>query len=468
MKFHFENLGLLDEADIELGDLTIICGENNTGKTYATYAIYGFLSNWREILRFHIFKKIEDIYKTTSNYDIDLNYMFQGNISNYVEMMCQSHVKKLPRIFASNSNIFNKIKFGLDINNEYDFSSISYQHTVKSGPDDNILATIKKVSGSFRLEVLIVENESINQDHSYTSLFLFIADAIIDIVFSTHFPIVYISSAERSGITIFRNELDFARSQMRKYFFELRSKDGSMELLRRLRCIDSNYALPIEHNVEFDRERVHINNKKSELTKDNSDLLKAFDAIIGGTYLVENGKLFFQNKDIKQQRFTMNESSSCIRALLDVGFYLRCHAKAGDLFMIDEPELNLHPKNQRAFARLVARMINAGIKVFMTTHSDYLVKEINTLIMLNQKSEHTKEIQKKFEYEDSELIDHQRVRLYMTGTTKSKSGSGRSAKIRTLIPAKIARDIGIEVNTFDETINLMNNIQNEILYGGDM
>jgi hypothetical protein len=31
MKFHFENLGLLDQVDLELADLSLICGENNTG-----------------------------------------------------------------------------------------------------------------------------------------------------------------------------------------------------------------------------------------------------------------------------------------------------------------------------------------------------------------------------------------------------------------------------------------------------
>ena len=44
MKFTFKNLGKLDEAEIEVKDLTIVCGENNTGKTYLLYAIYGFLS----------------------------------------------------------------------------------------------------------------------------------------------------------------------------------------------------------------------------------------------------------------------------------------------------------------------------------------------------------------------------------------------------------------------------------------
>ena len=47
MKFTFEKLGLLDYVEVELADLTLICGENNTGKTYVTYAIYGFLRSWR-------------------------------------------------------------------------------------------------------------------------------------------------------------------------------------------------------------------------------------------------------------------------------------------------------------------------------------------------------------------------------------------------------------------------------------
>ena len=43
MKISLENLGVLKQAEFELGDLTIVCGNNNTGKTYATYALFGFL-----------------------------------------------------------------------------------------------------------------------------------------------------------------------------------------------------------------------------------------------------------------------------------------------------------------------------------------------------------------------------------------------------------------------------------------
>lgn len=141
----------------------------------------------------------------------------------------------------------------------------------------------------------------------------------------------------------------------------------------------------------------------------------------------------------------------------------------GDLFIIDEPELNLHPKSQRAFGRLVARMVNAGIKVFITTHSDYLVKELNTLIMLNQRTEHTDAVRQQYSYANSELLDPARVRLYMTGiATKPATGAGRRGKIRTLKLATIFPDRGIEVSTFDDTIEVMNAIQSEILYGGEL
>lgn len=43
MKIIIENLGVFRWAEYELSDLTIICGKNNTGKTYATYALFGFL-----------------------------------------------------------------------------------------------------------------------------------------------------------------------------------------------------------------------------------------------------------------------------------------------------------------------------------------------------------------------------------------------------------------------------------------
>ena len=57
MKITLENLGALRYGEFELGDMTIICGENNTGKTYVTYALFGFLDKHRRFLKQLILNK---------------------------------------------------------------------------------------------------------------------------------------------------------------------------------------------------------------------------------------------------------------------------------------------------------------------------------------------------------------------------------------------------------------------------
>ncbi len=377
--------------------------------------------------------------------------------------MGNEYVSGLPRAFATDSHVFEKTICAISSCKTTDFLTQGYQRTVQAGTSGKVLATLKKEAGSAMLDVLVADAEVLQQP--FGGLNDFMADAIADIVFAQHLPRVHIASAERTGAAIFRKELDMARARMLKAIHQMDSKELKRNPFKILQEIDGGYAWPVEDNVDFVRQLEDIDKRTGKLAEAHPELLAAFDAIIGGSYKVIKQQLVFQAKGVGKPRFTMNEASSCIRALLDVGFYLRCRAQPGDLFIIDEPELNLHPKNQRAFARLVARMVNAGIKVFITTHSDYLIKELNTLIMLNQRTNHTQAVQRQYDYEDAELIDPQQIHLYMTGTQKAVVGRG---KVRTLIPAKIYPDQGIEVGTFDDTIETMNTIQNEIMYGGEI
>lgn len=467
MRFHFEQLGLLDQADIELVDLTLICGENNTGKTYATYATYGFLRVWRQILRNMLIPEINAVLKDTETYQFNLQEMFAGRLDEYLRRMGEKYIDYLPKVFATESEVFKDTRCVPCSTQTIDLLARSYQRTVQSGPSGKVLATITKSQDSAILDVLVADNEVVHRP--FGGLTDFISDAIADIVFAPHLPQVHISSAERTGAAIFRKELDMARTRMIKAINEIDSKELKRNPFSFFQKIDADYAWPVEDNVDFVRHLEDIDKRNGKLAEANPELLDAFDSIIGGSYKVVKQQLVFQAKGAGKRRFTMNEASSCIRALLDVGFYLRCKASPGDLFIIDEPELNLHPKNQRAFARLVARLVNAGVKVFITTHSDYLVKELNTLIMLNQRTKHTQLVQVQHGYDESELIDPLRVRLYMTGTAiKPAVGVGRRGKIRTLKLASIYPDRGIEVETFDDTIEVMNSIQSEILYGGEL
>ena len=464
MRFQFQNLGLLDEAEVALADLTLICGENNTGKTYATYAIYGFMRSWRQLLGHVLRPDIEAVLQQQSQFQIDLQQMFAGKVNDYLQRMGAAYVQRLPRVFATQNHVFEGAQRLPVSDLDDDLLTRSYQQRIQAGPNGKVLATITKEPGHAVLEILVTDAQVVQG--AFGGLTDFVIDAIAEVVFAPHLPRVHIASAERTGAAIFRKELDMARTRMLKTINEMDSKELKRNPLKILQSMEADYPWPVEDNVEFVRRLEDIDKRTSPLVEAHPELLQVFDGIIGGSYKVVKEQLVFQAKGAAKQRFTMNEASSCIRALLDVGFYLRCVAKPGDLFMIDEPELNLHPKNQRAFARLVAQLVNAGVKVFITTHSDYLVKELNTLIMLNQRSAHTRQVQAQYGYVDAELLAPEKVRLYMTDTAlRAAPDGGRRSRFKTLTPADISPDRGIEVATFDDTIEVMNAIQSEILFG---
>ena len=210
-----------------------------------------------------------------------------------------------------------------------------------------------------------------------------------------------------------------------------------------------------------------ISKGESVTARDNPEILTSFGDILGGEYkTTKDGLYFIPSKD--KARLKMGQSSSSVRSLLDVGFYIRHMAKPADTLMIDEPELNLHPANQRRMARLLARLVNAGVRVFITTHSDYILKEFNTLIMLGRGGAAATRVMKEHGYDEKELLDATKIRAYIAQETLIKvddaSRKQRKQKYNTFVPAPI-NEYGIEIESFDDTINLMNEIQDELIFG---
>ena len=60
--------------------------------------------------------------------------------------------------------------------------------------------------------------------------------------------------------------------------------------------------------------------------------------------------------------------------------FLRGVVRAGDTLIIEEPEAHLHPGAQTQIAFTLSRLIRAGVRVVVTTHSEWLLQEIGNLI----------------------------------------------------------------------------------------
>ncbi|MDH0713374.1 AAA family ATPase, partial [Acinetobacter johnsonii] len=142
--------------------------------------------------------------------------------------------------------------------------------------------------------------------------------------------------------------------------------------------------------------------------------------IAGGEYKFHKDMgLYFQPKSAKV-KLGLGEASSAVRSLMIIWFWL-CHvANENSFIMIDEPELNLHPENQRKFARFIVSLVNAGVKVFMTTHSDYVIRELNTLVLMNSNCEHIEKVQKKYGYDIDEKISFKNINVYSTNIVAKK------------------------------------------------
>lgn len=462
MRVRLKNLGPLKQAQFELGDMTIICGPNNTGKTYATYALFGFLSFWKEAFSIDVAGNSVQELMAEGATELDLND-YINDAEAILHKGCEEYTKQLPRVFASSEKYFTDTSFLIDIAQGDIQPKQSFELTMGTAKTKLITILKQPPDPKVHISLLVKKNERKVPNALISEV---IGDAIKEILFGHLFPNTFIASAERTGAAIFRKELNFARNRLLEEIGTLEKELNPFELLTK---VYSDYALPVRKNVDFTRQLEDVAKKESFIATQHSELLADFKDIIGGEYTVtRNDELFFIPRVNKRLKLTMDESSSAVRSLLDVGFYLRHVAQPGDLFVIDEPELNLHPENQRRIARLLARLVNLGIKIFMTTHSDYIIKELNTLMMLNHDRAHLRRIMENEGYKADEMLSTNKVKVYIAEEALVMlDGGKRKTRCNTLTPADIHPEMGIEARSFDKTIEDMNRVQEEIVWGGE-
>ena len=452
-----KNIGILKQAEFSLGDLTIICGENNTGKTQTAHALYGFLKSWRNLIPISISDvQIQDFLSEKTSIKSEQTY------EQVILEACKVYTEQLDGIFTAPEGTFRNSKFSVLID-EIDMHDKEFKGRIES-PQGHLFSFSLRREESGKLTMIFGIEENREKELDANIVKRVINTIVADAIFSDSLPRPFICSSERTGASIFRRELDFARNQLLKDMERSSQKTDLRELLFKAY---QRYPLSVEDDVEFMRQLQDAAKNKSFISKEHPEVLEDFTDIVGGEYAITQNDLLYYIPKGTQIRLPMDQSSSSVRSLLSLNFYLHFAAEKGDLLMVDEPELNLHPKNQRRIARLFARLANIGIKVFVTTHSDYIIKELNTLIMLNHDKPHLKRVAEENGYQDNELINVDQVKVYVAekALLPLEDGQKRRRRGHTLVPAKIHPKFGIGVDSFDKTIDDMNRIQDEIVWG---
>jgi len=88
------------------------------------------------------------------------------------------------------------------------------------------------------------------------------------------------------------------------------------------------------------------------------------------------------------------------------------------------------------------------LKVLITTHSDYLIKELNNLIMLSGLIPNNNEMRKSHGYEQNDFLDPASVKAYV-----AENGELTSCEVD---------ELGMDMPVFDKTIDRINRTSNAL------
>ena len=134
----------------------------------------------------------------------------------------------------------------------------------------------------------------------------------------------------------------------------------------------------------------------------------------------------------------LRHSSSAVSELAPLILFLKYLVRPGDLLILEEPESHLHPAAQLQLARGIARLVNAGVQVLITTHSSEFIDQINNLISMSNVSEETAE---SLGLEQEECLQPEQVSAYGFRINADLGGAET-------YPLPVGSDVGIEDEEF--------------------
>ncbi|MDX9748168.1 MAG: AAA family ATPase [Paludibacter sp.] len=453
MKIQVENLGAIKNARINLDKpLTLFCGQNNTGKTYLAYIIYALtkLKVSKSPLKLNVSQLIENGFV-----ELDLNikelFDFKNRSIDQIKL-------NLNTIFGISEDVASQIfsdfsiTFDVDINN-FNSKVISIDFDDILDINEQRLKIIKQV-GSLRLRVELVEDgdykELINSEFMGIIISSIIANKVV------YYPIsnAVIFSVERNSIFTFSKELSLNRNLLIDQMQKL-SKGDKISPFDMLMNSTNRYPIAISDGLSVSNDLQNIQKKNSEFYSFATEIEE--DLLHGTLIVTKEGDMQFSSNRNKGKKLPIHMSASIVKTLSSLVFYLKHIAEKSDLIIIDEPEMNLHPDSQRILAKVFAKLLNQGFRLLISTHSDYIIREFNNLIMTSHNKPEIKELASKLGYNTDESIQPEQVGCYYFHFPRSTS--------RQLNVVELSVDeAGFEVPSIDETIEKQNQYAEELFY----
>ena len=392
-----ENFGPIAKANIDLRPLTVFVGPSNTGKTYFATLIYALHSTFEGFSGlgllspsgFGLLSEIMSDLRDKTSTDPSLP---KEDIQSFLEKLRTRErafkLSDLPKAMYNQwvTIIENSEIFGEEIQGEL-------LRRLKNCFDLNSELTLIRSTVEVLNEMTISLKVN-NGNQGCWSLGMRASESGITLDRTVNEDIILLPQ----GGSIYTNTLglDFAlehRWETRSCYYLPASRSGIMQSHRIMasslmeRAVRSDGSeIPTLSSVIVDFMKYF---PLYEGSKESDNEISAIADALESEVLI--GKIvvkplpsgypeFFYHPQESKEEMHLNRVSSMVSELAPLVLYLRGAVRPGDTLIIEEPEAHLHPGAQADMAVILARLVRAGVRVIITTHSDWLLQEIGNLI----------------------------------------------------------------------------------------
>ncbi len=366
MKLTLNNIGKIKSASIDIEGITVIGGENNTGKSTISKALYSILN------------AIFDLNNTINNYRIySLNKRFErfwlDNQKNYLFYFINKKPFEKDILEHLSSKVsFDEFKKYLNSNDFF----IKISKEIKISDKE-----LKELYLPFTIsnEELITKliNKSISSEFGSQVCNINKSDASIELKLSRKIIRVQLEKNEVKKTSIKNNIL----SHINVVYF-----DNSIMVEQ----IFSDFYNYNEHSIESHYKKMWylLNEKVSEdiigeIIADNElkEILDIVNGVCPGK-IIKNNNREFQYLSENNVTFSMENISAGLKTFAIIKTLLIKGAlKKSDVLILDEPEIHLHPKWQIIFAKLIVLLNKKfDLKILINTHSPYFLEALDVNI----------------------------------------------------------------------------------------
>lgn len=420
-----KNFGPLKEANIDIAPLTVFIGPNSSGKSFAALLIHS-LSN-------------------PINYPYDNSFSFGINAFNCLLDTNPEEFEKLDNKFRA----FVKENKGLK---SYEISNEDLDILVREGIVKFYSECIEDKLKSYfwgdlsKLKRFNPRLESFNSSFEITFgdfAYLFEEDLKFKAQFSLHDTKLHRNSLKDPLLVFKFNEkgvlIDVNPSFSIIYIEEEYTR--LLYIFLASYCFNSLFKNKT-HYISADRDGI-IKDKQSIINKEITNLVSfsktqkelasnllshkdyrkrkfLFDLavemekeIIGGNIEIQISQsneyeIIFNDKKNKFQT-SLELMSTSVRELMPITYYFKYIVDEDDILIIEEPEAHIHPENQMLLTKYFVKAINKGLKIILTTHSDFIIEEFNNFIRLGKAS---KDIFKNPKFSEENILKHTDINVY--------------------------------------------------------